>query len=140
MVGIDSHDVVVPGDRPVRAEHAVLAVMDRVFPAQTIEIGPVCIGAEQLGIAGIELVQRKRISALARSLDPGILADIDGPVQVCINYIPWPRRAQGRLCRIGPPAQPSAFPIGALSAVTSLISGAKAEDDQRRKMARRSRP
>ena len=46
------HDVVVFGDRPIRPEHAVLAVMHRVFLAQPVEIRPERIGAEQFGIAG----------------------------------------------------------------------------------------
>ena len=40
MIGLDVHDVVVFGHRPIRPEHAVLAVMHRVFPAQPVEIRP----------------------------------------------------------------------------------------------------
>ena len=73
MVGLDVHDVVVFGHRPVRPEHAVLAVMDRVFLAQPVEIRPERIGAKQFGIAGIELLERDRIGPLARGLLLGIL-------------------------------------------------------------------
>ena len=58
MIGLDLHDVVVFGDRPIRPEHAVLAVMHGVFPAQPFEIGPERIGMKQFGIARIELLER----------------------------------------------------------------------------------
>ena len=69
MVGIDRHDVVVLGHRPVRAEHAVLAVVDRVFLAQPLEVGPELVSFEQFGIADVEFVERHRIGALARRVD-----------------------------------------------------------------------
>jgi hypothetical protein len=58
MIGLDVHDIVVFGDRPIRPKHAVLAVMHGVFLAQPVEIGPERIGTKQFGIAGIELLER----------------------------------------------------------------------------------
>src|ERR1700676_153486 len=80
MIGLDLHDVVVSCHRPVWPEHAVLAVVHWVFLAQPVEIRPERIGAKQFGIAGIELLKRYRIGALARRLLVDILSAIDRPV------------------------------------------------------------
>src|SRR5665213_3493097 len=80
MVGLDVHDVVVFGDRPIGSEHAVPAVMHRLLRAQPVEIRPERIGAKQLGIAGIELRQRERPGALSRRLLMGIGCWIAGSV------------------------------------------------------------
>src|SRR6476620_12273980 len=80
MIGLDLHDVVVFGHRPIGPEHAVVAAMNRVFLAQPVEIGPEWIGAKQFGIAGVELLEREGIGALpCRFLTDG-LSGIDRPV------------------------------------------------------------
>src|SRR6185437_6060762 len=76
----DLHDVVVSGDRPIRPEDTVLAVMDRFLAAQPVEIGPVRIGLKQFGIAGVELFQRKRQGTLFCALLAKIVGELDGPM------------------------------------------------------------
>jgi len=80
MVGLDVHDVVVAGDRPVRPEHRVLAVMHRILAAQPVEIRPEGIGLEQLGMAGIVVRQRQCVGAFACGVQMGGVDEIDGPV------------------------------------------------------------
>ena len=80
MIGLDVHDVVVFGHRPVRPEHAVLAVMHRVFLAQPVEIRPEGIGPKQFGIAGIEILERNAKRRGRRGLLLGISGEIDGSV------------------------------------------------------------
>ena len=65
VVGLDVHDVVVLGHRPVRTEQAAAAVVDRRFLAQALEVGPEGVVAEQFGIADVEVLERGRISAFA---------------------------------------------------------------------------
>ncbi len=98
MVGVDRHDVVVARHRPVRAEHRVLAVVDRVFLAQAVEIRPVRVGAEQLGMAGIELGKRQRISALARGVLAGPGVQIDRSVHERLPSCPSRIGSGGRPC------------------------------------------
>jgi hypothetical protein len=115
VVGLDVHDVVVSGHRPVWTEHAVPGVVNRLLLAQPVEIRPERIGAEQLGIAGVEFTERQRVGALARGLGGRILGEINGPVhgvsscvvplplqplEVCFeaNYIPLCLFAQGQRC------------------------------------------
>ena len=74
---LDIHDVVVARDRPVRAEHAVFGVVDGIFPAQPVEIGPERIGAKQFGVAGIELLEGRGKSVLACRLLLRGLNEID---------------------------------------------------------------
>src|SRR3979409_250257 len=64
--------------------------MHRVFPAQPVEIRPERIGAKQFGIAGIELLKRDRLGALARGLLVGILNEIDRPMHGQAPYCPLP--------------------------------------------------
>src|SRR3978361_657937 len=80
MIGLDVHDVVIFFHRPVGPEHAVLAAMDRIFPTEPVEIGPERIGAKQFGIAGIELLERDGVGALAGRLLMDGVSGIDGPV------------------------------------------------------------
>src|SRR6476661_5144834 len=80
MVGLDVHDVVVFGHRPIRPEHAVLAVMHRVFAAQPVEIRPERVGLEQLRMADVEITEWNRLSFFARGLQMGIFGEIDGSV------------------------------------------------------------
>src|SRR5258708_39406768 len=80
MIGLDVHDVVVFGHRPVGAEYTVLAVMHRLFLAQPVEIGPERIGPKQFGIAGLELRKRYRIGVLPRGFFVGRLLGIHRPV------------------------------------------------------------
>ncbi|MHC2309082.1 hypothetical protein ACVIJ1_005552 [Bradyrhizobium elkanii] len=72
--------VVVAGDRPVRTEHRVLAVVHRILATQPVEIRPEGIGLEQLGIAGIVVRKRKRIGAFACGVQIRVVDEIDGPV------------------------------------------------------------
>ena len=66
VVGLDLHDVVVLGDRPERSVDLAVAVVHRRFLAQAVEVRPEGIGAEKLGMARIELVERQRVRVLAR--------------------------------------------------------------------------
>ena len=118
VVGLDVHDVVVFGHRPIRPEHAVLAVVHRVFPAQPVEIRPERVGLEQLRIADVEIAERNRLSPFARGQLMGISGEIDGsvhghlpdcsPAEACRRgdvlpyYIPSRASAQGRVGRIWP--------------------------------------
>src|SRR6266852_4127222 len=112
MVCLDVHDVVVFCHRPVRPEHAVLAIMDRVFLAKPIEIGPERIAAKQFGIAGIKLLKRNRIGSLPSGFLIGILNEINRPMHratpclfppwlipeaLASNYIPLRVAGQGRV-------------------------------------------
>src|SRR5690606_14867832 len=69
MVGLDFHDVVILGHRPVRTEHAVLAVVHRVFFPKTLEVG--CKGKilKQFGVTGIHVLERHGVSTLTRLVD-----------------------------------------------------------------------
>jgi hypothetical protein len=80
MIGLDLHDVVVFGHRPIWPEHRVLAVMHRRFPAQPVEIRPERIGLEQLGIGDIEFRKRKRSRVVARGPLMGLAGEIDRSV------------------------------------------------------------
>src|SRR5258708_1882043 len=77
MIGLDVHDVVVFCHRPVRPEHAVLAVMHGVFLAQPVEIRPERIGPEQLGMADVDVFNRSRIGPFPRDLLMGIRGEVD---------------------------------------------------------------
>src|SRR3954454_12393359 len=69
---LDMHDVVVLGHRPVFADcrRACGAVMHGFFFAQPLEIRPDRIGAEKLGIAGMEIRKRHGVSSRARVAQP----------------------------------------------------------------------
>jgi hypothetical protein len=54
--------------------------MHRRFLAQPVEIRPEGIGLEQLGMAGIEVFQRRRVGPLPRGFQPGVVGEFDGPV------------------------------------------------------------
>ncbi len=69
VAGFDLHDVVVRRHRPVGPEHAVAAIVDRVLAAQPFEIGPERIGAEQLRIADVEVLERGGVGLVAGGLD-----------------------------------------------------------------------
>src|SRR6266481_3268059 len=77
MIGFDIHDIVVLGHRPIRAEYAVLGIVDRVFAAQAVEIGPMSVRAEQFRVAGIEIPKRQREGALARGIMTAVLTEIE---------------------------------------------------------------
>jgi len=55
MIALDTDDVAILGHGPIRSEHAFLRVLDRICLAQPLEIGPMGIGAEQLGMTAIEM-------------------------------------------------------------------------------------
>ena len=76
MVRIDGHDVVEKSDRPVRTEHAVLAVVYRRIAPQALEIRPETVGAPKLDIADIDVFERHghRI---------GISTDTGGKISHC---------------------------------------------------------
>src|SRR3982751_2584157 len=91
MVGLDVHDVVVFRYRPVRPEHAVLAIMHRRFLAQPVEIRPEGIGTKQFGIARIELLERSGIGQASSGLLPGLYSRIDGAVHSACSLVAPPR-------------------------------------------------
>ena len=73
LAGVDLHDVLVPGHRPVRAVHAVLAPVYRVVAAQALEIRIPDVILVQPRLAHVDLVERNRIGVFAR-------VDTDGSV------------------------------------------------------------
>src|ERR1700686_4542978 len=80
MVGLDVHDVVVFCHRPVRPEHAVLAIVPRGFLAQPVEIRPERIRPEQLGMADVDIFKRNGIGLVPCRALTGIAGGIDGSV------------------------------------------------------------
>ena len=66
VIGVDMHDVVVFGDRPIGLDRRVGAVMHRLFLAQPLEPGPQRIVLEQLRRAGMKILQRRGIGLFAR--------------------------------------------------------------------------
>ncbi len=107
VIGVHGHDVVIAGDRPIGAELAVAAVMDRRLPAQPLEPGPVGIGAEQLRVTGVEIFQGRRIG-----LGPRVLGQSHGAV------------SHG----------PSSKPIGAASLIAPLPPPGSSRSHRRRAM------
>src|ERR1700732_86588 len=91
MMGLDVHDVVVFRHRPIRPEHAVLAVMHGVFLAQPVEIRPERIGPEQLGVADVEIMKRNGIGLVPRGALMGIPGGIDCSVhgRLLMVRLPW---------------------------------------------------
>jgi len=71
VVGVDMHDVFIFGHRPERAVFALLAVMDRVFTAQTLEIRPHRICPEELRVADVDLFKRDRVGVRNRLVSTG---------------------------------------------------------------------
>jgi hypothetical protein len=61
VIGVDGHDVVVPGDRPIGAELALGRQVDGIFGPQALEVPPHLIGLEQGRLGRIDLVQRRCI-------------------------------------------------------------------------------
>ena len=74
MVGLDRHDVVVPGDRPVGPELALGGVVDRVLVAQPLEERPHGVGPEPFAEADVDLVERRRIGFVSRGLQRADIA------------------------------------------------------------------
>ena len=66
MVHRHRHDVLVPGHRPVRTEMAVGGVVHRILAAQPLEIRLVHVVLVEFRDADIDLVERLRVSILAR--------------------------------------------------------------------------
>ena len=58
---LDVDDVVEARDRPVGTELALRAVVDRVLLAQALEVAPVRVGLEELGVRDVDLVERNRV-------------------------------------------------------------------------------
>jgi hypothetical protein len=69
VIGLDMHDVLVLGHRPVRTDAAQGTVVDRRFLAQPFEIRPHRIRAEQLRTAHVDVLERHRIGFAARVVD-----------------------------------------------------------------------
>ena len=103
-VGIDMHDVVVSGHRPVIADRAGRTEMDRLFGAQPLEIGPEGIGAEKLRIARMEFGQRRGIRLFACGALNVIACAEVRPVHVQLHS---PRRAALRRWSIAVRRPPS---------------------------------
>ena len=81
MIGVHRHDVLIARHRPIGAELALAAVMDWLFLAQALEPRPVGVGAEMLGIADMELVQRRRIGPGPCSLGSGVFRNASRSVR-----------------------------------------------------------
>src|SRR5215216_817292 len=65
VIGVDMHDVVIFGHRPIGLDRRVGAVMHRLLLAQPLEPRPQRIVLEQLWRAWMKILQRGRISLLA---------------------------------------------------------------------------
>ena len=61
VIGVDRHDVVVFGDRPIGTELVFGAVMDRIFGAKALKDRPHGVGLEQRRLRRVELLKRQRI-------------------------------------------------------------------------------
>src|ERR1700722_18718845 len=59
------HNVVILGHRPIIADGACRAEMNGLFVAQSLEIGPERIGAEELRIARMKFTKRRSKSFCA---------------------------------------------------------------------------
>jgi hypothetical protein len=57
VVGVDEHDVVEFGYRPVGAELFAIDKVNRVFRAQALKTGPVALLLEQRAGTGVQLMQ-----------------------------------------------------------------------------------
>ncbi|MEL0155288.1 hypothetical protein [Sphingopyxis sp.] len=67
MIGVDRHDVVEFRHRPIGAELTIPTVMDGIFCAQPLEIGPMAVGTPEFGIADVDVFQSDRRGAIMRS-------------------------------------------------------------------------
>ena len=56
VIGIDMHDVVIFGDRPIGLDRRVGAIVHRLFLAQPLEPRPQRIVLEQPGRAGMKIL------------------------------------------------------------------------------------
>ena len=78
VIGVDMHDVVVSGHRPIGLDRRVGAIMHRLFLAQPFEPGPQRVVLEQTRRAGMKILQRRRIGLLARgALDRSALSALN---------------------------------------------------------------
>ena len=68
----DGADVVVLGHRPVRAKAALLAQMHRIVAPQTLEVMTDRVVLEQLGVADVDLIQRRGESITALISSPSV--------------------------------------------------------------------
>ena len=80
VVGVDRHDVVVFGDRPIGPELVLLRVVNRIFGAQSLKHRPVGIGLEEGRLGWVQLIQRRCIDQGA-----GVLGQIN--VSVAHDFI-----------------------------------------------------
>ena len=86
--GIDMHDVVVLGDRPIWLDRRIGAVVHRAFVAQPLEVGPQRVVAEQARRTGMEVLDRHRIGFFARSLLKRGLRGFDRAVDIhCLSIL-----------------------------------------------------
>ncbi len=82
VVGIDMHDVVIFGHRPIGFDRRVGAVVHRLFLAQPFEPRPQRIVLEQPWRAGMKILQRRGIGLLARGAQKFGLVGPDGGLDV----------------------------------------------------------
>ena len=61
IIGVDGHDVLVAGHRPIGPELAVVAPVHRRLAPQAFEVGPEAVGQEQVRITGVKIFQRHRV-------------------------------------------------------------------------------
>ena len=59
MVGVDVHDVVELGHRPVRPEHALSTEVNRILGAQPFEVRPMRVLLEQRRLGHVQRLQRQ---------------------------------------------------------------------------------
>ena len=88
VVGVDMHDVVVLGDRPIGLDRRIGAVMHRLFLAQPLEPGPQRVVLEQSWRTGMKILQRRRIGLFARGAQKLFLVGTDGGLDVHFDH-PW---------------------------------------------------
>ena len=103
VVGIDMHDVVVFGHRPIGLDRRVGAVVHRLFLAQPLEPRPQRVVLEQSWRTGMKILQRRRIGFFARGAQKLFLVGSDGGLDVHFSIIPGDRaQVPGFSRRSGP--------------------------------------
>ncbi|HJQ15811.1 MAG TPA: hypothetical protein VJ859_02325 [Allosphingosinicella sp.] len=66
VVVVDGENVLVPGDRPKGSVAAPRGVVDWIFFAQPLEIGPMFVAVEQHRIDKVDLIERDGIGIARR--------------------------------------------------------------------------
>jgi hypothetical protein len=82
VIGVDMHDVVVLGDRPIGLDRRVGAVVHRLFLAQPFEPRPQRVVLEQSWRARVKFAERRGIGLFAREAQELGLVGLEGGLDV----------------------------------------------------------